>query len=372
MTVPRFNLPAITFCEKSAAKIEADFLSYYEELTAIALAKGDPRRIFAQAIIAILTQQRAIIDYAAKQNLLGYADADNLDHLGALTNTARLPATAATVTVRFNLSTAFDRTLDAGVQVKTGNGVIFATTAATSIAAGQTSVDVECQCTVAGTVGNGYLPGEINQLVALLPWVTSVVNTTESDGGTDVETDDAYAERIRLSPEKFSVAGPDGAYVYWARTASPLIIDVSVTSPTPGIVEIRPLMVNGGLPSQEIIDAVLAICNDRSIRPLTDQVTVLAPTRVDYNITLTYYILSENRSIEASIKEAVTAAIDDYKLWQKSKLGRDINPSELIARIKNAGAKRVTVTAPAYTALTTDQVASEGIVTVTYGGLEDD
>lgn len=41
-----------------------------------------------------------------------------------------------------------------------------------------------------------------------LPFVQSVTNTTESSGGADTETDDAYRQRIRSAPESFSVAAP--------------------------------------------------------------------------------------------------------------------------------------------------------------------
>jgi phage-related baseplate assembly protein len=200
-----------------------------------------------------------------------------------------------------------------------------------------------------------------------------VSNTTESEGGADAETDDAYAERIQQAPESFSVAGPDGAYRYWARTASQLIIDVLVHSPSPGVVEIRPLLQGGEVPGQEILDLVDLVCNDRAIRPLTDDVQVLTPEQVDYDISLTYWISTANASIAASIQSAVNQAVNDYKLWQKSKLGRGIDPSELNARIKSAGAKRVVVTLPAaYQSIESYQVAAEDQVTVTYGGLEND
>lgn len=53
-------------------------------------------------------------------------------------------------------------------------------------------------------------------------------------------------------------------------------------------------------------------------------------------------------------------------------MGRDINPTELTARIRNAGAKRVSVTAPVFTAVEEGKLPKAGTVTVTYGGLEDD
>ena len=62
--------------------------------------------------------------------------------------------------------------------------------------------------------------------------------------------------------------------------------------------------------------------------------------------------------------------MEDYEVWQKSMLGRAIDPSELVYRIKAAGAKRVALPLPAYAAIESYQVAVEDNVTVTYGGLE--
>lgn len=370
--MPRFNLPDITFAEKSAQQIEADIVNRYAQITGQSLAPADPRRKFIQAIVPILAQQRALIDFSAKQNLLGYSAGDYLDHIGALTKTERLQPSYAKTTVRFNLSTAVQQTIPAGTRVTAGDGVFFATIQDVTVQVGQTYADVECQCTQAGEIGNGYLPGQINLLVDPLQWVKSVTNITESEGGADIEADDPYAERIHQAPKSFSVAGPDGAYLYWARTANQSIIDVSVRSPSPGMVEIRPLLTGGGIPGQEILDAVLAVLSAKTIRPLTDNVQVLAPEQVSYDISLTYWISTNDASLAASIQTKVNQAVEDYKTWQKSKLGRDIDPSELITRVKNAGAKRVVVTLPAYQLIQSYQVAKDNLVTVTYGGLEDD
>ena len=76
--------------------------------------------------------------------------------------------------------------------------------------------------------------------------------------------------------------------------------------------------------------------------------------------------------IDAKDYTEVAAAVDDYILWQKSKIGRDINPSELTRRMVNAGAKRVAITHPAFAAAGQYEVAVCGTRSVTYGGLEDD
>ncbi|UED76106.1 baseplate J/gp47 family protein [Brevibacillus sp. DP1.3A] len=370
----RFNLPDVEFAKKSAQEIEAEAVANYEGLTDIKLADADPRRKFIQSIVLLAVQQRSNINYSAKQNLLAYANGDFLDHQGVSTDTSRLPATASVTTLRFVLSVALEKNeiIPAGTMGTAGDDVFFATTEQVVVPAGLTQVDVEAICTIAGSQGNGYLPGQINQLVKPIRWVQSIQNVTTSEGGSDEEEDDAYADRIRQAPERFSVAGPDGAYRYWARTASPLIVDVSVDSPSPCVVEIRPLLKDGGVPGQEILDLVDGVCNDRKIRPLTDHVQVLAPEIVSYDISLTYWISTGNSSTAASIQANVQQALSDYKQWQKSKLGRSVDPSELIARIKNAGAKRVAVTLPAYKALSPYQVAVENTVAIDYGGLEDD
>ncbi|CAJ1003870.1 baseplate assembly protein [Brevibacillus aydinogluensis] len=367
----RFNLPDISFAQKSPQQIEADIVARFENITGIKLAPADPRRKFFQAIVYLLAQQRSLIDYSAKMNLLSYAEKSYLDHLGAFTDTKRLSAQPATTTVRFHFSVTQPQTIPTGTRVTAGDGLFFATKQPVEVQAGQTHIDVEVECTEAGTKGNDYLPGQINQLVDPLPWVQSVENITISEGGADKESDDAYAERIRQAPESFSVAGPEGAYEFLARSASPLIADVKVLSPSPAVVEIRPLLQNGGIPDQDIIDKVLAACSARDARPLTDFVQVLAPEIVSYDIDLTYWISTKDSSVATAIHTRVHQAIEEYKLWQKSKLGRAIDPSELTARVKNAGAKRVEVASPVYQAVDVHQVAVENLVTVTYGGLED-
>ncbi|MDR7867603.1 MAG: baseplate J/gp47 family protein [Sporomusaceae bacterium] len=367
------NLPQITFAERSAGVTEAALIAKYEEKTKKTLYPGDPVRLLLEAVAFMFAQVRNEIDYTGKQNLLAYAVGDNEDHLGVLVGTDRLPAAAATATLRFTLSAAQAGAviIPAGTRATPGDNLLFATTATATIPAGQTYVDAEATCIETGAKGNDYAPGQINKIVDPIQWVASVTNTTTSEGGADIESDDAYRQRIRLAPESFSTAGPGGAYEYHAKKASALIVDVSVISPDPGEVEIRPLLAGGEIPGQEVLDAVTAACNDKSVRPLTDLVSVLAPTVVSYDVDATYWIDSDNSTVAATIQAAVEQAVADWVLWQKSKLGRDINPSELNRRMVNAGGKRVLIASPAYTALLKSQVAVAGTVAASFGGFED-
>lgn len=105
---------------------------------------------------------------------------------------------------------------------------------------------------------------------------------------------------------------------------------------------------------------------------MTDKVEISGPKEQTYNLDMTYYISSSEKASVAAIQTNVDAAVTIYNTWQTERIGRDINPSYLIQKVMEAGAKRVTVASPAFTVLANDTIAKIGKVTVKYGGLEDD
>ena len=374
MSLSNLNrLPDINFVEVDAATLEAEILNEYERITGRTLERGDPVRLFLLTITNIIVLLMNRLNETGKQNLLRYAKGDCLDHLGALLGVERLPASAAKTTVRFTLSAAMasNVVVDAGTRVTADGVIYFALDNSLVIPAGSLYADGVATCTEAGTLGNGYVAGQIKTLVDPVPYVASVANTTLSEGGADIEEDDSYREAIHVAPESFSVAGPLGAYQWFAKQASSLVSDVAVSSPEPGEVDVRVLLQDGAIPGEEMLNIVAAKLNDRNVRPLTDHLTVQAPTVVNYNVVLTYYIATEDISQETAIRTAVTAAVNEFTLWTRSKIGRDINPSELIRKVVNAGAKRVTVSSPAFTVLDMTKVGVANTVTVNYGGTED-
>ncbi len=366
------ELPDIEFVNADAETVKASVFQLYSDIVGRSLAQGDPVRLFLLCISEAFIRLLNSMNYTGKQNLLKYAVGDNLDQLGALVNTTRLPASAATTTLQCTLSTVRgqETIIPAGTRVTTEDGISFAVDTDTVILAGQTTVDAAATCTDTGTQGNEYMPGEIKQIVDPVPYVASIVNTTKSEGGSDTESDDAFRERIYIAPERFSTAGPTGAYEYWAKTANASIIDVTVYSPTPGTVEVRPLLAGGVIPEQELLDAVSEVLTADTVRPLTDKVTVLAPEAVQYDIEAVYYL--EQDAQASTVEQHVQDLINQYILWQKEKIGRDINPSQLISMVMGiTGVKRVAVTKPVFTALTNIQVATAHTVTVTMGGSEE-
>lgn len=368
------KLPDITFAASNPEAVDLQIITTAEALLGRKLARADPLRLFLRAVEAIMVQQRILIDECAKQGLLAYATGDNLEHIGVLVGTDRLEATAATVTLLFSLDKVRDTAtvIPAGTRATAGDGVMFATDEMAVIAPGVISVAATAACTETGAAGNDYAPGELVHMADPVPFISGVTNTTRSAGGSDRETDDAYRLRIQEAPEKFSTAGPSGSYEYHAKRANPLIIDVSVDSPAPGEVVIIPLLQGGQLPNAEILQQVSNIVNDRTVRPLTDKVTVTAPAEAVYDIDLSYWIDRADAAEAVSIQASAEAAIDDFVKWQCQRLGRDINPTELYYRLRSAGVKRAEIRKPAHAEISRPQVAVLRSKTARFEGLEDD
>lgn len=377
-TLPRWNLPNVNFVDTDPGAVQAAMFSAYTAITGRTLSPGDPIRLFILTIAEIIIQQRAAINYAGQQNLLSYAQGEYLDALGKYLAVERLPASHAVTTIEFMLSAVLEESyvIPAGFEVT--NGVVtFATDEELIIPAGETTGEVSATCTTAGESGNGYLAGQLSTIVEPMPFLGTASNISTTAGGADIEDDADFAERIRLAPNSFSVAGPRKAYIFHTLSVNPGIVDVSVVSPTPGVVNVLPLMEGGELPSTELRAEILDHLSADDIRPLTDDVHVLSPDTVTYTIRVDYWISRENAAKSASIQADVVAAVEKYRLWQQSKIGRDITPGQLIANVINAGAARIdstTFTPSAFVELTAGQVAQcppENVI-INYKGMKDD
>ena len=364
--------------KQSLREVEKSLILTFESLANRTLAEADPVRIFLQSVALLIFNLKMLNAYYRDQSFITLAEGHYLDNLGAFTNTPRLTEEAAEVTLEFTLSAPRSEVtvIPKGTRVTPDGRLFFKTLTDGLIPAGSLVIAVNSRCMESGFIGNGWLPGQINKLVDPLPWVKVVDNITESAGGADSESDDAYRARLLLAPEKFSTAGAVESYRYWARTASTLIGDVTVLSPERGIVQILPLLVDGSIPSSEILDKVTEQLSDRNVRPLTDQVEVLAPTTVSYEIEGIYWISSDYAGRLSEVQHNIELAAEDYIQWQCQKLGRAINPSELISRLVRPslgvqGASRVVLSSPVFHELLPTEVALfNGRLSLQFGGLD--
>jgi len=366
-------VPDIDFAEKDPAVIVSEVIASYEAafklLTGVAklLAPGDPVRLFLLVVCQWLSQQRVIIDFTGKQNLLKYAHDDYLDNLGALYGARglRLQPTAAVTTLRFTLeaSLAESATIPKGTLCQAPNGVVFQTTEAGVIPSLLTSVDVPAQATTAGTIGNNFALGQITSIINWnQPFGVTVTNTTITAGGSDAETDEQYRYRLWLAIESFSTCGPREAYEFWALSANPDIIQCVVHSAPEiaGEVWLYPLLRGGVLPTTDVLAQVKESCSRDDRRPLTDYVTAKLATAFVYTLNVDYWVLQTNAVLLESIQTAVTQAAQDWIEWQRSAISRDLNGSELTKRMLEAGAKRVVLNSPSpsFQVMNFDQLAT--------------
>ncbi len=314
---------------------------------------GQPIRLFIAAMAYREALIRAAIQKAGEQNLVEFAVGEFLDFRGSSLDTARLAAAPAVTTIEFTKdagATGLVAFVPAGTRVRTSDGLyLFATDENLTIPSGQASATVQATSSVTGTVGNGYIAGQVNTIVDPAASVASAANTTTTNGGADIESDDAYRTRIKLAPSQFSVAGPSAAYEFWARSADSDVIDVAIVGPpnTSSRVQVDVYVLASGpaLPTTELLNTVDAALQNDQVRPLTDIVTVLAPTEINYTIEADVTLLTDSDT--ATLTAELQAAADNYAADRRAGLGRDTVRSQIIGALSLEGVYDVTLTSPA-------------------------
>jgi phage-related baseplate assembly protein len=313
----------------------------YEAETGKVLQPAQVERLIFNAFAYREGLVREAINETGLQNLVEFSRAPVIDYLGDLVGVKRLGAVPAKVALTFTISNPSGiKLIPAGTRVATADGrVVFQTLEELEIGIFTGTKVLDCICTQAGVIGNGFTSGTITQIIDPLSFVTAVTNSQTSAGGADTETDDQLRERIKLAPASFSNAGSRGAYVYWARTANQGIVDVYVTSTTPGTVNVYPLLAGGQIPNSTVIGEVSAVLNDEKIRPLTDTVVVAAPTKIDTSIELdvTTFIGYDWDDVE----ERMRASLEAYRDLKRSKLGQDVTESQVFAAAMVEGVYKV-------------------------------
>ena len=359
----------ISFVETDSAVIYTTVINKLMDYCNEALYPGDERRIFGEALVAVLVSMYNEFNDKMKQRTLRYARGLVLDAIGERLGVVRLQPASASATFRFTASAVMTSNIviPAGTRITTDGSVYFETQEVASLQAGNAYVDVLGVCTEGGSIHNWYTVGTISTLVDLIPYISRAVNITESTGGDDgepytTEGDDRLRERIRLAPSTLSTAGPESAYRYFVLSADPDIIDVAIDCPhdEPNTVNIYPLMKNGELPDPSTLQKILDVL-DEDVRPMTDLVQAFVPDAIEYDVEIKYYCTKDDEAATVQTIESVGGSIDQYNKWQTTVLARDINPDQLrrflLAPTSGTGALRVDVISPTFLELHKWQVA---------------
>ncbi len=349
----------------------------------VTVQPASPERHFIQWMAEAITLERVLTNYTANQNIPSRAVGENLDALAELFYTHERPqAKAATCTMRFTISEpqAFAVLIPKGTRVTDARQtLVWETLEDVYVNIGEEYEDTKVQCQTKGKRGNGYVEGQIDSIIDPFAYSLSCENLTESDGGADAATDEEFYELLRLSMDGYSCAGARGGYIYFAKQVSTEIADVIAASPTPGVVKLYVLMDDGTPATEEMKERVLAACSADDVRPLTDFVSVEDPEDVEYNVRFTFYTQEGAAISGKDLEAAVRGKVEQYTAWQCARLGRDINPSRLIAMLMETGIKRVDIIEPAFTSLqdgsdkTVPQLARlAGPPEIINGGYEDE
>jgi phage-related baseplate assembly protein len=175
--------------------------------------------------------------------------------------------------------------------------------------------------------------------------ITPADDTTIPPTPAVYEDDAALRSRVTLSLEGYTSAGSQGSYVFHALSASGEVKDVSAISPDPGQVAVYVLSQTGnGAASVDLIAAVEAALNAEKVRPMTDQVTVLSASIVNYTIEAELVVYPGPDS--DVVLEAAQAAAAAYAEAQH-RMGYDVTLSGIYAALHQPGVQRVNLTAPA-------------------------
>ncbi|MBK3440654.1 baseplate assembly protein [Pseudomonas lactis] len=155
-----------------------------------------------------------------------------------------------------------------------------------------------------------------------------------------LEDHDSFRERIQLSYEGLTTAGPRNSYILHARNASGLVRDATAESPAPARVTVTVLSTEGdGTASPSLLATVAAALDDDDVRPLGDRVTVQGAQIIPYRIDAILYMSSAGPEGDASLAEAKSR----LAAWinPRKRLGVEVARSAVDAQVHVAGVSRV-------------------------------
>jgi phage-related baseplate assembly protein len=159
-----------------------------------------------------------------------------------------------------------------------------------------------------------------------------------------MESDTEFRRRMVLAPEGYSVAGPEGAYLFHALSADPEVLDATATSPSPGVVIVSLLSrVGDGAASQRLVNTVQAYVSADTRRPLTDFVTVQSAEVIRYAVD--YDLTTFNGPDGALVLDSSLASVRAY-VAESHRVGRDITMSALFRAAHVEGAQNVRFRSP--------------------------
>ncbi|QQR69120.1 MAG: baseplate J/gp47 family protein [Alphaproteobacteria bacterium] len=240
------------------------------------------------------------IDWLSRQFLADTAETEWLDRHGSIWGVARKAAATATGTVTF--TTQAGAVIPVGATLQAADGAVYQVTA--EVLATGASTTAALRAVLAGEAGN-RLTGTPLSLTSPLAGVQSSATSGAITGGADVETDIAYRARILARIRRTPHGGAAHDYVAWALE----IPGVTRAWCYPeelglGTVTVRFVRDDDAslIPDSPEVATVQAHID--SVRPVTAQVTVVAPVAAPLAFTISG-LAPSNAEVRAHIESAL-------------------------------------------------------------------
>ncbi|HBF1228362.1 TPA: baseplate J/gp47 family protein [Clostridioides difficile] len=181
------------------------------------------------------------------------------------------------------------------------------------------TVDIKAECRIAGTIGN-VSNNTITVLLGSISGVKSVSNKEDFRGGTDIEDEEHFRERVLVAEQEDKLSGASSDYIRWAKEVD----GVGYAYVVPewngaGTVKVLILDKNRKAATQELIDKVQEYIYPLNISegenrdgkaPIGALVTVVTPDTLLINVKASF--IFSNSFNEETVLNNLKTKIDKY------------------------------------------------------------
>ncbi|WP_339023376.1 baseplate J/gp47 family protein [Aeromonas salmonicida] len=154
------------------------------------------------------------------------------------------------------------------------------------------------------------------------------------------EDDEALSLRALMAWDGLSVAGPTGAYEYFALSADGKVADAKGSSPSPAQALVTILSTEGnGTADATLIAKVTAALNGENVRPVADRLTVQSAGIINYTINAQLHIDSQGAEADVILQ----AARDSLAAFinPRRRIGVEVPRSAIDAALHVQGVRKV-------------------------------
>lgn len=181
------------------------------------------------------------------------------------------------------------------------------------------TVDIKAECRIVGAIGN-VAQNTITVLLGLISGIKSVTNKEDFKGGTDIEDEEHFRERVLVAEQEDKLSGASSDYIRWAKEVDGVGYAYIVPEwAGAGTVKVLILDKNRKAATQELINKVQEYIYPLNIEegqnrdgkaPIGALVTVVTPETLLINVKASF-IFNSNFNEETVLSNLKTK-IDKY------------------------------------------------------------